>query len=330
MKRVVVVGGETHAGEVTQLDGVMLEIVGAAVREEQRAEANRIFKRVSTNYLELLDALIPEIVFVANENDQKAEVIIAALRRGMSVIVDKPLAMTMGEQEEIETLLSERPTCRLLNLLTLRGRPDWRGVRDAVARDAIGTPAFCHVRMAVQLKREQRPPWFLDYRRSGGLFLDLLIHGIDMVEWTMGQKIVAVSAVTGNLGFPEDQWLHDHATVFCELKSGASAVVEGQRMLPATKGSDYRMSIAGSKGVIDLTMGENVRITNPSGANQVLAELPEAKSIVADWLQESNLISQDESLRANRLAILAAEAARDHKRVTVNEVDPKQSGSGTV
>ena len=38
----------------------------------------------------------------------------------------------------------------------------------------------------MQLKREERPPWFLDCRRSGGLFLDLLIHGIDQVEWGAG------------------------------------------------------------------------------------------------------------------------------------------------
>jgi predicted dehydrogenase len=171
--------------------------------------------------------------------------------------------------------------------------------------------------MAVQLKRAQRPPWFLDVRRSGGLFLDLLIHGIDQVEWCAGRRIVALTAVTGNLGSPGDVHLRDHASVFCELEGGASAVVEGQRMLPDTKGSDYRMTLAGTEGYIDLVMGGNVTLTNRNGAEKVLTDLPEAASVVADWLEGGNLVPQAASLRANRLSILATHSAEHRERLIV-------------
>jgi len=72
------------------------------------------------------------------------------------------------------------------------------------------------------------------------------------VEWLTGRRIVAFTANMGNLGFPEEKHLRDHAAVYCELDDESSALVEGQRMLPDTKGSDYRVHISGTKGYADL------------------------------------------------------------------------------
>lgn len=240
MKRIAIIGGETHMGEITQRAGKELEIVGVVVRENQRAQAAAEFKApLFPDESALYSEVKPEIAAIANENDRKAQAVLRALKEGCDVVVDKPLAITMEEQEEIERYLDAYPKRRLLMLLPLRGNPLWAGMREVVQSGKIGVAAFCHVRMAVQLRRETRPPWFLDWRRSGGLFLDLLIHGLDQVEWVIGSRIEALAAATGNLGDPSDEGLHDHAAVFCELEGGASAVVEGQRMLPDTKRSDY-------------------------------------------------------------------------------------------
>lgn len=315
MKRVLIIGGETHIGEITALRGDKLEIVGAAVREDQLEWAREQFEcEVGTDYVAMLDALKPDIAAIANANDLKAQAVLLCLQRGVDVIVDKPLALNMAEQEAVEQALGEG--CYLLHLLTLRGNPQYRGLQQLVSGGRIGKPVFCHVRMAVQLKPEARPAWFLDYRRSGGLFLDLLIHGLDQVEWCTGQRIVAMTAVTGNLSRPQEQWLHDHASVFCELDDGSTALVEGQRLLPATKGSDYRMQVVGTEGVADLVMGEALTVTDPSGADTAIEDLPEAVSVVADWLNCGNLVPAAASLRANRLAVLATVAAQWRERVT--------------
>ena len=317
MKKVAIIGGETHIGEVTHLAGKQLTIVGAVVREDQKGWARKtfnapLFTEESSHY----EQAKPEIVAVANENDRKAAAVMGALEKGCDVIVDKPLSITMTEQKRISQYLRARPERKLLMLLTLRGHPLWSGMREQVQSGAIGAPAFCHVRMAVRLKRKERPPWFLDVRRSGGMFLDLLVHGIDQVEWVTGARIKALTALTGNLGAPSDEYLRDHAAVFCELDNGGGAVVEGQRMLPDTKGSDYRMHVSGTQGYADLTMADNrLTLTSPNGAEVAVRTLPGAKSVVADWLAGGALVDQESSLRANRLAILATEAADLQKRM---------------
>ena len=319
MKRVVIIGGETHIGEITKLAGTELEIAGVVVREDQRERAAEDFKApVYEDEDELYARARPQIAAVANENDCKAAVVLRALEEGCDVVVDKPLAITDPEQESIEKLLRAHPERRVLMLLTLRGVPLWAGMRQVVQSGAVGAPSFCHVRMAVRLKRAERPPWFLDVRRAGGLFLDLLIHGIDQVEWSTGARIVALTAATGNLGDPADEHLRDHGAVFCELDNGGSALIEGQRMLPDTKGSDYRMLVAGTKGYADLSMaGNTLTVTSPDGADVEVTELPEPGSVVADWLAAGDLVDQAASLRANRLSILATRSAVEGRRLEV-------------
>lgn len=322
MLKVAIIGGETHIGEITALAGTALQIVGACVRPDQREWAQvtlgaTVFDAVDR----LLDETAPDLVAVANENDLKASAVLTALMAGCDVVVDKPLAITANEQAQIESFLHTHPERRLLMLLTLRGNGEYSALREMVRSGEIGTTAFVEVRMAVQLKRAQRPPWFLDVNRSGGLFLDLLIHGLDQVEWITGQQITALTGVTGNLGVPGDENLRDHAAVFCELSGGGSAIVEGQRMLPGTVGSDYRVTVAGTEGFADLRLGKGVTVSSPEGADVPLANVPEAQSVVADWLRapdaETCLVPQSASLRANHLAILATQSAFERRRIAV-------------
>jgi predicted dehydrogenase len=314
---VAIVGGETHLSEITQLQDRSLQIVGTCMKAEQRRKALPGLE--VTNYADqkaMLAAVRPDIVAIANENDLKFAAIMESLKAGCDVIVDKPLCLTFDEQRRMEDYLTTHPERRLLNLLTLRGNPPWLALREQAASDAIGSPAFVHIRMAVQLKRANRPPWFLDCRRSGGMFLDLLIHGLDQVEWLTGTRITAVAANTGNLSDPADPHLRDHAAVYCELDNGGSAVVDGQRLLPATQGSDYRALAAGSAGYLEMRANPPaLTLTNAAGAGQTIENLPAARSIVQDWLEHGRMVPQEASLRANRLALLATRAAETKQRL---------------
>lgn len=319
MVRVGVVGGETHIGEVTVLAGTRLSMEAAAVRPDRLEWARSTFGcEVETDYARLLDCRL-DVVAVANENDQKARVIADFLERGVDVIVDKPLAITGPEQDRIEGILRARPERRLLMLLTLRGSPVWMGMRELVHAGTLGKPVFVHVRMAVQLKKSRRPPWFLDSRRSGGLFLDLLIHGLDQVEWITANRIVAVTASMGNLGNDDEPRILDHASVYCELSGGGSALVEGQRLLPCSKGNDYRALAVGTEGYAELDLAASrLTVTDRNGEGRAAPVPARGLSVVADWLDRGELVPQEASLRANRLSLLATLSSQRRARIETN------------
>ena len=56
-------------------------------------------------------------------------------------------------------------------------------------------------------------------------------------------------------------------------------------------------------------------ITNAEGADVPVDPLPDARSVVADWLDGKDLVDQASSLRANRLSVLATRAAEEHVRL---------------
>jgi hypothetical protein len=65
------------------------------------------------------------------------------------------------------------------------------------------------------------------------------------------------------------------------------------------------MTVAGTKGCADLSLAEGkLVVTDPDGEDRPLASLPEAVSVVADWLEGGELVPQSASLRANRLGDL--------------------------
>ena len=180
----------------------------------------------------------------------------------------------------------------------------WAGLEDAATS------------LVDDLLEEIPPARSLSRQATRKAVLDLLIHGIDQVEWITDSRIVALTARTGNLSHPEDTHLRDHASVYCELDSGATAVVEGQRMLPDTKGSDYRVTVAGTLGYADLLQTDNrLIVTTPEAADVPVDELPGPVSLVEDWLRGGDLVPQAASLRANRLALLATRSAAQAERI---------------
>jgi len=203
----------------------------------------------------------------------------------------------------------------VLMLLTLRGNPQYRKVRDIVQSGEIGEPVQIYQKMSVELKREKRPPWFLDRRRAGGPILDLAIHGIDQFEWVSGRKLTEVTAEEGNLSHPEMPHLVDSGAMFFRMENGGTALMEQNRLMPDGTGSDYRLRVVGTKGQVDMRMGGYFWVETHAGRRDVApADLGPAVSVVENWLDAmerggENLVSDEASFRANEISCLAVMSA---------------------
>jgi len=322
-RKVAIVGGETHISEVTALAGSRLEIVGAAVREDQVEKAQSDFGGfVTTDYRRLLRQTNPDIVAVANENDCKAEVCLEALGRGMHLIVDKPLALTLEDTRAIRDAAAKAKRSVLV-LLTLRGHPEYRKVREIVLSGEIGEPVQLHGQMSVELKWGKRPPWFFDRRRSGGPILDLAIHMVDQFEWVSGRRLVEVCAHEANVGRPDVAHLIDCGAMLFRLDNDGTALMEQNRLMPAGAGADYRLCVIGTKGRVDLHQGKYLRVLTESGSRALeLADLGGWVSVVENWLDALDtgvapLVPDEAGFRANEVCCLAVQAAAQKTTLTL-------------
>lgn len=317
MYRVGIVGGETHIEEITRLRGQQIEIVGIAVDPHQTQWAAEKFGvDVYTDYHQLLDEKAPDLVAIANVNDRRAEVMREALARGKHVIVDKPMALQLTDVEELEKMAVAKGR-RVLMLLTLRGSPWYRKVKELIQSGAIGEPVHLYGKMSVPLKPEQRPPWFLDKVRAGGPILDLAIHTIDQLEWVSGRKLTSVTAHEDNISHPEMTQLIDSGAALFQMDNGATAVVAQDRV---SLEYDYRLSVVGTQGQIDLLNNRVVRVQTAQGWQELGPDdLGSPQSVVEDWLASFQggqaLIPDEISFRVSKIACLAKEAAETGKKM---------------
>jgi myo-inositol 2-dehydrogenase/D-chiro-inositol 1-dehydrogenase len=211
--------------------------------DEQWAAALGIPKRSTYNDLVFADPEI-EAVLIAAPSGLHCQLIREAAEAGKHVFCEKPLAL---EPQPIEELIEvvERAGVLLQVGFNRRSDPSILDLAEAVREGKIGD---VHT-VRVTNRDPEAPP--IDFvKRSGGIFLDFLIHDFDAVRFLSGCEIVEVFAAGAVLIDPEIGAAGDidTAVVTARLENGALAVIDASRQ--AVYGLDQRFEVFGSKGSV--------------------------------------------------------------------------------
>lgn len=188
MTRVGIIGyglaGEVfHAPLVDAVEG--LEVAAIVTRDpdrQRRAAAAYPEARVVPDVEELWS--LAEVVVVASSNRSHVPLALAAVERGLPVVVDKPLSPSLSEAERLVAAAEERGV-----LLTVfqnrRLDDDFLTVRRLI--DGIGTPLRLESRFE-RFEPELSGGWreLGDPAEGGGLLLDLGSHLIDQARLLLG------------------------------------------------------------------------------------------------------------------------------------------------
>jgi predicted dehydrogenase len=183
--RAAVVGaghlGKIHARVYHQLSNS--ELVGVVDVREDRAKAlAETFGARGATRLEDLDSF--DVVSVATTTSQHAAVAMPLLERGISVLVEKPIASTLEEADAMIAAAAKSGATLSVGH-SERFNPALRAVRDLELR-----PRFVEVhRLAPFSFRSQ----------DVGVVLDLMIHDIDLLLRIVDSPIVGIEAVGGSL-----------------------------------------------------------------------------------------------------------------------------------
>jgi myo-inositol 2-dehydrogenase/D-chiro-inositol 1-dehydrogenase len=147
----------------------------------------------------------------------------------------------------------ERQQANLMVAFQRRFDPAFAALQRDIAGGRIGTP---HTIRTVSRDSRLPPEEFIP--RSGGIFMDMTVHDIDMSRFLLGTEIEAVHAHAGRRIDPmferHGDW--DTALVTLRLDNGALGVIENCRL--ASYGYDQRIEVFGSHGML--------RVENPSSA----------------------------------------------------------------
>ncbi len=194
---------------------------GAAVEEACAAAAGA---RPASGLAELLDLGVDGVV-IATPSALHAAQATEALERGVAVFCQKPLARTASETRRV--VEAARAADRLLGVdLSYRHARGMRRVRDLVVGGELGE--VYAVDLVFHNAYGPDKSWFRDPSLSGGgCVIDLGIHLVDLLLWTLG--FPDVEGVTSRLHAggrplgPRPEVVEDHAVAQLDLAGGAVA-----------------------------------------------------------------------------------------------------------
>jgi predicted dehydrogenase len=235
---------ELHARILSRLPNV--EVVAACDRNPERHARFREWfpnARFYTEWSELIAAAGLDAVDVLTPEHLHAEPVKAALRQGLHVFVEKPLA---HHPETAAELVREAKTSGRI-LMTghlLRFDARYAAAKERLARGDAGA-----IR-SIYAKRNNWQAAFSTYNRIEPVFI-LGIHDIDLMHWYMEDDVRQVYAIRSA---PNGSEAADMNWAILHFNKGGVGIIECNWLLPDNGPSfqDVRMEITGDKGSVQI------------------------------------------------------------------------------
>ncbi|MBA8795729.1 putative dehydrogenase [Friedmanniella endophytica] len=150
--------------------------------------------RITGDLDELLGSGIDAVLITAPD-DVHAPIALAALRAGVAVFCEKPLAITIEDCDAVLATARETGT-RLYVGHNMRHMPAITQMRDLITAGRIGEVKVIWCRHFVGNGGDfYFKDWHADRRRSTGLLLQKGAHDIDVIHWLAGGYSDRVSAI---------------------------------------------------------------------------------------------------------------------------------------
>jgi predicted dehydrogenase len=206
----------------------------------------------------------PDLVVIGSPSGRHAEQGLAAVARGVHVLVEKPIDVTT-ERADALIAAAEGANVRLGVLFQDRLKPALARLKDAVDGGALGRLLLASARV----KWHRPPEYYADSRWRGTLALDggaaLInqgIHTVDLLLWLLGD-VTSVRALTTTSVHAIDG--EDIALALLEFRSGAVATLEATTA--AWPGYPRRVEITGTEGTVtvegDSVVAADLRTPRP-------------------------------------------------------------------
>ncbi len=185
-----------------------------------------------------------DAVLICSSTDAHADQVIAAARAGKHIFCEKPLDLDLKRLDEVLSVVA-RSGVKLQVGFNRRFEPDFARMQEVIAAGGIGIPEILRI-----TSRDPAPPPPSYVAVSGGMFLDMTVHDLDMARFLMGREVTEVHVTAGVMVDPAigDSGDVDTALLSLRFEGGAIGAIDNSRR--AAYGYDQRAEVHGSLGMI--------------------------------------------------------------------------------
>lgn len=239
--------GQVHARSI--LTGVP-EARIAAIADPYMTDAaaewakNSGIEGIYKDYRKIIDDPNIEAVLICSSTDTHAQISIEAIEAGKHVFCEKPVDQKLERIAEVEAALKGKKVKYQVGF-NRRFDHNFRALKEAVIAGKVGEIQFVRVS-----SRDPQPPPAGYVAGSGGIFMDMMIHDLDMLCYLSGLEVTEIYAQGAVLIDPAigEAGDVDSATVSAVLSNGALALIDNSR--EAVYGYDQRAEVFGNKGCV--------------------------------------------------------------------------------
>ncbi len=222
-----------------------------ALLEKHGLEADETIARYADYKKLLAEHPELELVAIATESGLHAQIALDCIDAEVSVIIEKPMAMSMADAEEI-IRRSEEKGVTVCACHQNRFNVAVQKTRQALEAGRFGrlSHGSIHVRWNRNKAYYEQAPWRGTWAQDGGCLMNQCIHGIDLLRWMFGNEVDEVYGVTKQQ-FHDYLEAEDIGMAVIKFKNGAVATVEGTTNV-YPKNLEETLYLFGEKGTVKI------------------------------------------------------------------------------
>ncbi len=215
--------------------------------------------RTYADYDELLADRDVDAVWIVTPNSLHPVQIIAALRAGKHVFCEKPLSLDLNECLQVEAEAAKCPHLKVMIGFVRRFDASYQDAQRRIAAGGIGRPFMVR---SETCDMNDPSGFFVRFApTSGGIFIDMSVHDIDLARWLLGApkplRVFATGTIAIHAGL-EDCGDVDNGVAMCEFEGGRIACFYASRTM--AHGHETSTEIIGTGG--RLTVGRDGRMSS--------------------------------------------------------------------
>jgi myo-inositol 2-dehydrogenase/D-chiro-inositol 1-dehydrogenase len=321
--------GYRHAENIAfKTPGAELAAVcSVSPRELERAAVD--FPRATpyTDYAAMLQDRNLDAIVISTPSGLHTTQIEAALEAGFHVFSEKPLGVNVPECEHVEQVVARHPRQTFMLGFMRRYDESYAYAKHQIEAGKIGKPFMVR---AYGLDPEAAIEGAIRFApTSGGIFLDMAVHDIDLANWLLDSEPESVWAIGGSFVHPEFATFGDcdNACAMLQYRNGGMAMLYVGRT--AAHGYHVETEIIGSKGALRVSpvpQKNLIQVYTEGGvvqecvggflerfADAYLNELHEWVRCIREGRQPA--VKVHDGTLVTRIAFAATEAYRENKIV---------------
>lgn len=224
MLRVGIIGagdfGAQHAKAIAQLENVHLVAASRTNPQALNEFAKQFNCQGYTDYRDLLADETVDAVVIATPHHLHTDMVKAAARAGKHVLLEKPMAPTLRECDEMLEVVGRHKIKLMLGHIN-QFVPAYVKAKEILGSGDLGDIVYGHSTMTRPWMTKNRRDWHLDRATGGGMWVTIGVHVLDQLCWLIDSPVRSIAAEVQNK-FHEQQ-ADDIGVALLRFENGVTA-----------------------------------------------------------------------------------------------------------